>query len=194
MGRLWEAFSGEKSSGVFEAHRVTELTRTVQRSPFWGFLTGQYVDNQPVMEVDPRELEATAYHEAGHARAARKGGFEVGGMWANPDGSGRTRVRIDEIGDDRNLRSALLGLVAGQESEIRYWMDKHGYTRKDAEKLTHHAATSDRAAFEQIAEGTGYTWDDFTGPARRLVRNQAYTIEQNAEPLARRGRRAGTWA
>lgn len=193
MGKLWAAFSGEKDPGVFETHRTTTAP-PMRRSPFWGFLTGQYEEYQALLQAEPEEIEATAYHEAGHARAARKSGFEVGGMWAHQDGSGRTRVRIDDLENAKNLRSTLIGLIAGQESEIRYWMGKHHYTRKEAERLTHHAATSDRAQFEQVAKGTGYTWENLQPEARKFVKRNAYTIEQNARPLARRGHRGGTWA
>jgi hypothetical protein len=194
VGALWKFFSGEDDV----SNNVPHTGETVhQRTSMWGFITGQHGDTCRLgsrgMTERQIEHEATAYHEAGHGRAACKGGFIVGGMWANPDGSGLTKAD-GAVRDDRSLRAYLVTLIAGQESEIRYLMDRRGYSRAAAERRTHHGASGDRALFAEAAAGTGYTWNGLQDEARRLVKWQAYTIETNARPLARRGRRGGTWA
>jgi hypothetical protein len=196
MGAIWKFFSGEDDTGLFESSQASRPSPVQhQRTTLWGLFTGQHGDSGPIhhpgtgMSQWGIENEATAYHEAGHARAARKARMKVQGMWAFPDGSGLTKV--DGAAD---IKAHLVAIIAGQESEIRYLMDKHGYTRRQAEKRTHHGAGGDRALFEQVAAGTRYTWDGLKGEAQRLVKWHAYTIETNARPLARRGLRGGTWA
>lgn len=194
MGALWKLFSGED-----DAEPVT-----VQRTTLWGVMTGQHPDtttvaprNQTMTEPDI-ENAATAYHEAGHGRAARRGGFGVAGMWNNGD-SGLTEFSGDVDPDptaqgQRSLRKMLIAAIAGQEAEIRYLMEYHGYSRRDAEFRTHHGAGGDRAIFKQAAEGTGYTWEELQGEARSLVKWNWTTIEGNARKLSRRSHRGGTWA
>jgi hypothetical protein len=130
------------------------------------------------------------------AHAASVGGFTVTGMWANEDGSGLTRYnsRKNRKLSDRRRRAALVATVAGQEAEIRYLMEHHGYRYRQALRETHAGAGGDREIFRQMARGTSYTFDGLRPEARSLVKWRWYTIESNAKPLARRGYRGGTWA
>ena len=188
MGAIWKFFSGEDDTSPASE-------QSAQRTSVWGFLTGQHAP-----KTFP-EQTATAYHEAGHARAAQVGGATVTGMEvAGGDGEttwtwnpvwtwGRSRAT-----DDQKRRAELLVYVAGQESECQYLMDRHGYSYKEALRATHEGASSDRKKFKQKAEGTGYTFEGMRKEAHRLVRRHAYTIETNAKPLDRHGRRGGTWA
>jgi hypothetical protein len=131
---------------------------------------------------------------AAPARAAAAAGFRVEGMWANSDGSGRTEYHNRKGRSNKGLRAALVATIAGQEAEIRYLMETQDMRRGDALKATHAGAASNRAAFTKMAQGTGYSWEGLRDEARRFVRWNWYTIETNAKPLARRGRRGGTWA
>jgi Peptidase M50B-like len=162
---------------------------------FWGFLTG---DHTPTPRSGERQLSwedenlATAYHEAGHARAAARAGHRVSRMQIDADHGGVTAFTGDV--HDGNIEDHLVAFVAGQEAEIDYLMRYHKFSRPEAERHTHHGAGGDRALFAEAAEGTGYTWKKIQGKTQRFVRRHGYTIEQNAKPLARRGRRGGTWA
>jgi Peptidase M50B-like len=162
---------------------------------FWGFLTG---DHTPTTRSGGRQLSwedenrATAHHEAGHARAAAKAGHRVSRMQIDADHGGVTAFTGDV--HDGNMKDHLVAIVAGQEAEIDYLMREHKFSRREAERHTRHGAGGDRKLFAEAAEGTGYTWETIQDEARRFVRRHGYTIEQNAKPLARRGRRGGTWA
>ena len=96
--------------------------------------------------------------------------------------------------DEQKRRADLVVYVAGQESECQYLMDRHGYSYKEALRATHAGAGSDRRDFKRRAEGAGYTFEGMRGEVHGLVRRHAYTIETNAKPLDRHGRRGGTWA
>ncbi|MBV9011717.1 MAG: hypothetical protein JO272_06640 [Pseudonocardiales bacterium] len=144
---------------------------------------------RPAGEID---LGATAYHEASHARAAHKRGFTLLGIEVHADGGGRTGF-VDAGSHGRALEDHLVALRAGQAGEVRYLMDR-GYRRRQAEQMTAHGASSDRARFEAVARGTIYTWEGMRGEADRFVRRHAYTIDKTAKRLLRRGRDSGTWA
>lgn len=193
MGAIWKFFSGEDDT-------PPRRKQSARRTSLWGLLTGQH-DLKPV-----DERAATAYHEAGHARAARIGGATVLDMNAYPNGGGLTRWDwkpfrenrwtwgIRRYTEEHKRRAELIIYVAGQESECRYLMDRYGYSYKKALRETDPGASSDRKKFKQSAEGTGYTWESMRGEVHGLVRRHAYTIETNAKPLKRKGHRDGTWA
>jgi hypothetical protein len=136
------------------------------------------------------DIGAAAYHEASHARAISTSGWNIMGIEVDGEGGGRTGFCEPR---DRNLENYLLGLRAGQAGEVRYLIDR-GYSRRQAERVTAHGASSDRAQFEAAAAGTKFTWDGMRGHADRFVRRHAYTIEKTAKRLGRRGRDSGTWA
>ncbi|HZS20659.1 MAG TPA: hypothetical protein VFA63_06700 [Pseudonocardiaceae bacterium] len=178
----------------------------------WKFFSGED-DTPPAPEQSARrdlepvdEHAATAYHEAGHARAARIGGATVLDINAYPNGGGLTRWDWKPFRENRwtwgtrryteehKRRTELTIYVAGQESECRYLMDRYGYSYKKALRETDPGASSDQEKFKQRAEGTGYTWESMRGEVHGLVRRHAYTIETNAKPLKRKGHRDGTWA
>lgn len=181
MGAIWKFFSGEDDT-------VPALEQSPQRTSVWGFLTGQHATRTP-----PKQTVA-AYHEAGHARAARVGGVTVTGMSVDAHGGGWTTWRPRSDMSSRERRAMLVAIVAGQESECRYLMDRHGYSYREALRASHSGASADRQIFKRAAEGTGYTFEDLRDEAHRLVRWHAYTIETNAKPLDQRGIRRGTWA
>lgn len=188
MDAIWRFFSGEDDS-------CPAPERSAQRTSVWGFLTGQHAQ-----KTFPQA--ASAYHEAGHARAARVGGAAVMGMEVHADGSGKTKWtwnpvwtwELSRATAERKRRADLVVYVAGQESECQYLMDRHGYSYKEALRATHAGAGSGRRDFKRRAEGTGYTFEGMRGEVHGLVRRHAYTIETNAKPLDRHGRRGGTWA
>ncbi len=181
MGAIWKFFSGEDDAAPVPA-------QSAQRASIWGFLTGQHATKNP----DQRTV--AAYHEAGHARAARVSGMTVTGMWVKSHGGGQTKWVPRPDMTDQQRRALLVAIVAGQEAECRYLMDRYGYSYKDALRESHAHASTDREVFKRAAEDTGYTFEGLRPDAHRLVRWQAYTIETNAKPLARRGHRGGTWA
>lgn len=181
MGAIWKFFSGEDDAAPVPV-------QSAQRTSIWGFLTGQHATKTP----DQRAV--TAYHEAGHARAIRVGGLTVTGMRVNPHGGGHTTWDPRRGMSDQERRGLLVAIVAGQEAECRYLMDRYGYSYKEALRESHAHASGDREIFKREAAGTGYTFEDLRPDAHRLVRWHAYTIETNAKPLARRGHRGGTWA
>lgn len=181
MGAIWKFFSGEDDA-------TPAPDPPEPHTSIWGFFTGEFAERTPPPHV------AAAYHEAGHARAARIAKATVTGMSVDAHGSGLTEWERRSGLSDRELRAMLVAIVAGQESECRYLMDRCGYSYKAALRATHSAASDDREIFKRAAEGTGYTFEGLRGEAHRLVRWHAYTIETNAKPLARRGRRGGTWA
>lgn len=181
MGAIWKFFSGEDDTTL--APEPPEPQTSI-----WGFLTGQFDKRTPPPHV------AAAYHEAGHARAARIAKVTVTGMSVDAHGSGLTKWNPRSDMSDRERRAMLVAIVAGQESECRYLMDRCGYSYKEALRQTHSAASADREIFKGAAKGTGYTFEGLRGEAHRLAWWQAYTIETNAKPLARRGQRGGTWA
>lgn len=178
MGAIWKFFSGEDDA-------VSAPEQSVQRSPVWGLLTGAHVTSKP-----PERL-AAAYHEAGHARAIRVGKGTVAWMEVDAHGGGGT---MPEWSPRSELRDRLIAIVAGQESECQLFMDRYGHSYKKALEESDPHASTDRKIFKEQAKGSEYTFEGLRGEARRLVRRHAYTIETNAKPLDRRGRRAGTWA
>jgi hypothetical protein len=95
---------------------------------------------------------------------------------------------------EQRQRADLIISIAGQEAECRYLMDRHGYSYKEALRLTDSGASADREKFKKKAAGTVYTWEGMRDEVHRLVRRNAYTIETNAKPLDRNGDRGGTWA
>ncbi len=188
MGAIWRFFSGEDDT-------CPASEQSAQRTSVWGFLSGQHAP-----KAVPEQTSA-AYHEAGHARAVHVGGATVTGMEVHADGSGKTGWTWDPVWtwdrsratNEQKRRAELVVYVAGQESECQYLMDRHGYSYKEALQATHAGASSDRRNFKRRAEGTGYTFEGMRGEVHRLVRRYAYTIETNAKPLDRHGRRGGTW-
>lgn len=181
MGAIWKFFSGEDDAAPVSV-------QSGERTSIWGLLTGRHATRTP----DQRAV--TAYHEAGHARAARVGGATVTGMWVKPRGGGHTTWDLRRDMSDQERRAMLVAVVAGQEAECRYLMDRYRYSYKEALRESHAHASTDREIFKRAAEGTGYTFEGLRPEAHRLVRWHAYTIETNAKPLARRGHRGGTWA
>lgn len=152
----------------------------------WDVFTGE---NDP---HEATEQEVTAWHEASHARmASATGKWRVREMWAAGDAGGTYVEGSHDRGD--KLRAHLLTCVAGQAGAMRYYVNK-GYSKREARRLAEEGTGSDRAAFDAAAAGTTYRWDDMLDEAYRFVRRHEYTIETNAKPLARRGRRGGTWA
>lgn len=131
---------------------------------------------------------ATAYHEAGHARSARRSGERVLGIWSHGN-SGVTKAS----GTPRELSVFLRTCAAGHAAEVTY-LQRQGYSRRDAEAIAAHGSVSDRAQFEEAAKGTTYTWEGVMDDARRFVTWNAVTIEQTAKRLQRRGYDSGTWA
>lgn len=112
-------------------------------------------------------------------------------MEVNAHGGGGTQP---QWGPRSELRDRLVAIVAGQEAECQFLMDRYGHSYQEALRASHSGAAGDRELFKRTAKGTEYTFEGLRGAARRLVRWHAYTIETNAMPLARRGRRGGTWA
>ncbi len=180
MGAIWKFFSGEDDAAPTSA-------QSAERTSIWGFLTGQHATGTP------NERTVAAYHEAGHARGYKVAGVTVHGMSVKSDGSGETLWKPRSGMSDRQRRALLVAIIAGQEAECRYLMDRHGCSYKEALKRSHSGAEHDRKSFKQRAEGTGYTFEGLRPDAHRLVRWHAYTIETNAKPLSRHGHRGGTW-
>src|SRR5262249_20346928 len=170
--------------------------QSTQRTSVWGLLTGQH-SLKPVSEQTK-----SAYHEAGHARAAQVGGATVIGMEVHPEGHGKTAWTwkptwawgARRTTAEQRRRAELIVYVAGQESECQYLVDRHGYSYKEALRASHAWAGDDRKNFAKKAKGTEYTFEGMRGEARQLVRRYAYTIETNAKALDRHRRRGGTWA
>lgn len=189
MGAIWKFFSGEDDN-------PPASEPSAQRTSVWGLLTGQHTP-----EPYPQRT-ATAYHEAGHARAAHVGGAAVTGMHVADDCSGLTTWTwkprwswgTRHYTREHERRAELVTFVAGQEAECRYLMERHGYSYKEALRKTDSGASTDRKLFKRRAAGTPYTWEGMRDEAHQLVWRDAYTIETNAKPLDRDGDRGGTWA
>ena len=153
-------------------------------------LSSEFSSNQAM-----QKQEVIAWHEAAHARVARsKGKWPVYSMMANGHmQSGLTRFGADSRG---GLEAYLLTCAAGQAGAMLYFMSKRGgdHSRRVAKRLSVEGTAGDKRQFAKAAHGTNHQWDDFVDRAFKIVKRQAYTIEQNAKPLARNGRRSGTWA
>ena len=190
MGWLWQFFSGETDAAPPVSQRnVSRRVREIERRN-GGLCCTRLAE---YYATDQLEL-ATAYHEAGHGRAAVRAGLTVRSMQVFSPDSGSDYAGITTMrGDAKSLKAALMVGIAGQEAEIRYLREYQGMSRRQAVKATHRGATGDRQIFEEVSEGR-YSWSDLESEARSLVRWNWGTIETNAKKLARRGKLSGTWA